>query len=428
MTMTTPLMTTTLAANASREVGSSTGSSPSGPLSTPGDFEAFCADYDAVDGNLGIQRAKPLDPRRVGLPVRRQRLCMAVREPVPRNARRTPEPNPPSVGPSVWRPTLRWPTSPIWRASTEVGGELRVEENHSLVSLTGLNNLVDVGEGVVLSNNSELADTTGLLGLLSIGGDLIVDNNDVLNNFSGPGSLQALGGVLEITNNPNLNAIAGFNELSDLATEIPLGSVGYEIRIANNPNLISFAGFPQIGTLPVGLYIEGGPALTYSAFAGVSVIQGKLELRGFGANSTITGLNNLASVVQDVIIEDFQATTVPLSSLATVGGTLRGCKQPADRRPQRVGGHAKRRRRLGGRQQRRPHQPPRTARDPDYRWQLPRSRATISLNNGQPEGLRDAIGEASIGGSISISNYGGAHDPPDSLAPRSRRAPRRLLR
>jgi hypothetical protein len=182
-----------------------------------------------------------------------------------------------------------------------------------------------------------------------------------------------------------------------------VGVQGYEIRIAGNPNLISMTGFPQIGTLPMGLYLEGGGSLSYSAFSGVSVIQGKLELRGFGANGSISGLANLSSVVGDVVVENYNGTTLGLSTLATVGGSLRlrYNHQLAD---------------LNGLAGMRSVAVDMVVDDNDGLTSLLglHGIATVGgnfqvtnngqISNSQAEGLRDAIGQQNIGGSINISN------------------------
>ena len=271
------------------------------------------------------------------------------------------------------------------------------------MSLTGFNNIDEVGGSVVIRNNSGLADTSGLGGVSLIGGDFILDGNELLSNFAGPGQLETLGGELHIINNSGLNAIVGFNELVEIGSNIPLGSTGYEVRVANNPQLSSFEGFPRIQSLPLGLYIEGGPNLTYGAFANVSVIQGKLEVRGFGASGSIAGLSRAASVVQDVIVENYNGTTLPLNSLVTVGGSLRirNAQQLAD---------------LNGLAALRGVGADLVVDDNDSLVSLLGLHGVASvggnfqitnngqISNGQAEAVRDSIGEQNIAGSVTISN------------------------
>jgi hypothetical protein len=373
-----------------------------GPLSTPAHFEDFCADYDAVDGNLGISGLSltTLEGLEclcgisgfVWLYENQALVTLSGLEGIE------------YIGGSL-RLERNFALANISNIAglKDIGGEFRLEENHSLVSLTGLNNLESVGDSVVIRNNNQLADTSGLGSVTLIGGDFILDGNELITNFAGPSRLETLGGILEITNNAALNAMAGFNELLEIASNVPVGSTGYEVRIAGNPLLASVQGFPRIQALPVGLYLDGSPTMAYSAFAGVSVVQGKLELRGFGAGSDLSGLTGIASVVSDVIFSNFNGTSIPMNSLITVGGSLRvqDSHQIAD-----VNGFSALRSvggdlvidnndglgsllglfgvtTVGG------------------NFQITNN---AQIANGQAEGLRDQIGEQNIGGSITISN------------------------
>jgi Putative metal-binding motif len=65
-----------------------------------------------------------------------------------------------------------------------VDGDLEINSNHALTSLSGLENLRTLPGALVISGNDLLVDVTALSGLTGIGGDLTVTNNTALTDVA----------------------------------------------------------------------------------------------------------------------------------------------------------------------------------------------------------------------------------------------------
>ncbi len=121
---------------------------------------------------------------------------------------------------------------------------LYINNNNSLVSLTGLNAGVAI-QNLRIENNPALQTMTGLGVLTSINGDLIVTENPVLNSLTGLGSLTSARSVI-ITDNDLLESLSGLDGLE---------SVTGNFTMFRNPLISSLGGLGKLKTVGTSFYI-----------------------------------------------------------------------------------------------------------------------------------------------------------------------------
>lgn len=171
-----------------------------------------------------------------------------------------------------------------------------IDTNPQLVSLTGLENLVDFFAGeLTISNNPLLVSLSGLGGfgsttqiinndsLLNLEGlnsllgadELVIEGNDALQNLIGLDTYSA-GFIFTVRNNVNLSSLEGlgnFNSIYELSiennpilTDITalenLGDIGEILEIVNNDNLTSLNGLQNLSTIGFGFTLSGNEILT----------------------------------------------------------------------------------------------------------------------------------------------------------------------
>lgn len=213
-----------------------------------------------------------------------------------------------------------------------VGGDLQIENNPSLVSLTGLPEGLAVAGSLSITSNPTLTDLSGLPGVLEIGGRLTLGNNDGLVDLSGlpdefrvgideqngvslaiennpglehlsglPMALTAVPGSVEIRGNPKLRDLTGLFD--------SLRSIGGELVIADNPGLLDLTGFAEGTTLGIGVFgpslrIEGNARLErlVGLPASLTTLAGGLSLVDNPALVDLTGLEALRQVQGDLLI------------------------------------------------------------------------------------------------------------------------------
>lgn len=145
-----------------------------------------------------------------------------------------------------------------------------IENNTSLLDLSGLEKLANVGNGptqfkiyeFVIRNNSSLVSLNGLNRFTSADGDFKIDNNDALIDLTGLSSF-SFARSFSIRNNNSLETLNGsnFSVLEDA------------LSISNNPNLYSITGLRGMTnalTLPTeGMTITHNPLLSECAIVGI---------------------------------------------------------------------------------------------------------------------------------------------------------------
>jgi len=114
--------------------------------------------------------------------------------------------------------------------------------NPALTSITGLENLTSVGEGLEIRNNNVLTSLTGLENLTFIGWDFVIIGNHGLTSLTGLDNVTSIGGVIDIWGNSTLASITGL---------INVTSIGGGIAIHNNEVLTSLSGLDNIDTASI---------------------------------------------------------------------------------------------------------------------------------------------------------------------------------
>ncbi|MDC3405483.1 hypothetical protein OAY01_03150 [Luminiphilus sp.] len=150
-------------------------------------------------------------------------------------------------------------------------GDVYVQSNPELVSLSALHNLRSVGtsaglepaccNGLWIGENNSLVSLDGLENLEAVGGFFSIESNPILSDISALANLQYLTGItfypigLAVTDNPLLSdcsafaPMLGMPEASDLESALNFGSIGVAIDIGSEGNP---ASYPTLG-LPNGL-------------------------------------------------------------------------------------------------------------------------------------------------------------------------------
>jgi len=118
--------------------------------------------------------------------------------------------------------------------------------NDALLSLSGLNNLENIGGDLSINFNENLVSLIGLENISYVGGNLHLFHNDQISNLQGLESLQTIGGNIEITNCQGLQSLQGIENIQANSIE--------GIDISMNPGLseCNVLSICEYLTLPTG--------------------------------------------------------------------------------------------------------------------------------------------------------------------------------
>ncbi len=198
---------------------------------------------------------------------------------------------------------------------TSVGDYLTIYDT-DILSLQGLNALVNVGGSLEISECNNLSDLTGLENLISVAGNFTIAYNENIQDFSGIISLQSVGADLNIFSN---NSLVNFNALSCLST------VAGNIDIHANPALINLEGLSGLSSIQAGLAVVDNDQLnSLSALSNFTSVGGFLTINQNPALTSLAGLENLTTVGGNfqLCVNPSITNVDPLSSLTSVGGTF----------------------------------------------------------------------------------------------------------
>ncbi|RLD81708.1 MAG: hypothetical protein DRJ15_03630, partial [Bacteroidetes bacterium] len=118
--------------------------------------------------------------------------------------------------------------------------------NPSLETLSGLDNLINIGGDFWIEDNDVLINLIGLSNLTTIGGDFSVERNDSMVRFIGLENIELISGTFRIISNDGLINLNGINNLS---------SVGKSLDVFNNNKLEEIDALQSIDTIGVDLRI-----------------------------------------------------------------------------------------------------------------------------------------------------------------------------
>ena len=106
-------------------------------------------------------------------------------------------------------------TLPAFDVLTRIEGALSINDNTSLTTLPTFDVLTSVNSLIIISTNAALATVSGFGALERVGIGFIVTDNAVLATLSGFGALTSLGGDLTVRNNVQLASCCGLLRLVD---------------------------------------------------------------------------------------------------------------------------------------------------------------------------------------------------------------------
>jgi len=228
---------------------------------------------------------------------------------------------------------------------TSIGGELRIENTSSLVSLYGLNNISFIGKSLYIEDNDSLIDFLGLAGLIHINESLIILKNPSLSSLSGLNNLTTIGESINIgcsgyywKGNPLLNNLSGLNSLSSIGNSLNVcwnhglnDLSGIEnltnvenINISSNENLSNLNGLQGITNIDGYVTISWNDSLNSLYGLNNLITAGDLSLYRLLSLDTLIGLEKLSSVSNDLTISlNISLKSIAsLDSLSYIGGKL----------------------------------------------------------------------------------------------------------
>ena len=174
----------------------------------------------------------------------------------------------------------------------------------------------------------------------SIHGDLIIEENDLLQTLSGFVALDSIGGNLEIEENDVLTELPPFDVLARTAGDITLQNnaalttfpafpvltdIGGALSIANHTSLTTISSFSLLATTGGDVTIQDNAALmTFPAFPVLTEVGGALSVNNHTVLTTISSFSLLATTAGDVTLQNNAAlTTFPaFSALKDIGGAF----------------------------------------------------------------------------------------------------------
>jgi acyl-[acyl carrier protein]--UDP-N-acetylglucosamine O-acyltransferase len=188
--------------------------------------------------------------------------------------------------------------------------------NFSLTTLTGLENLTSIGEGLSIHSNASLTNLTGLNNLTSIGEYLQISANYSLTSLTGLENLNYIGGDVEIIYNFVLTDLAGLQGITSLGGGLLIGSTAALISLTGLESLTSISGNLRIS------YTNSLYALT--GLDNLSYVGGDIEIIDNENLNILTGLEKLTSIGGTLVFDnnDILSSFVGLDSLSSIGGYL----------------------------------------------------------------------------------------------------------
>jgi hypothetical protein len=183
--------------------------------------------------------------------------------------------------------------------------DIKITSNRKLTNINGLNNLTVVGNDLDLRQN-DLLNVDGLSGLTSVGNTIMLYKNVNLTNIDGLSNLTHVGGDIDLryTKVTNVDALSG------------LTSVGSNVLLGNNSALSSIDGLSNLTTIGGNLFIAGTAVTNLNALTALTSVGSYISISGNSQLTDISGIQNVSSVSYQVMISDPSQYTVkpPLGS------------------------------------------------------------------------------------------------------------------
>ena len=200
---------------------------------------------------------------------------------------------------------------PDFAALTSIGRDLFIDSNDNLATFTGFSVLATIGRdlriGEEFGGNMELTTIPGFVALTSIGRNLFINNNAKLVTFTGFDVLTSIGGDFRIVGNSALTSVSGFSKLATIGFNMIIGLIRED----------NFGNIRIIG--------DGNPVLaTIPDFAVLTSIGENLSIQKNDKLTTIPPFVQLSSIGKSLVIsENDKLTSIPgFDLLATIGRDL----------------------------------------------------------------------------------------------------------
>lgn len=192
-----------------------------------------------------------------------------------------------------------------------IQGQLKINNNWSLTSLSGLENISTVGSlWIGYHFSDQLTSLTGLDGLTTVNGDVTIGNNDGLTSLSGLDNLETVDGFIWITQLPAITSISSLNNLSSINDSLYLQFMNSMTSINGFQNLTTINGDFQIAITGLS-EIDG--------FNNLETVNGKLYIQQNNFISDIYALQNIdpASLDEIIITDNPLLSICALSNICT---------------------------------------------------------------------------------------------------------------
>ncbi len=237
-----------------------------------------------------------------------------------------------TIGGSLSTPSLIYDLNPLSQI-TFITGDLIIEHNDVLTSISDLENVTSIGGGIDIFYNNTLINLNGLENITSIG-NLRISHNNVLNTLGGLTNLTSVGENLHIEYTNNLVSLTGLENVNsigehlviennenivDLTALENLNSIGGSLAIRENENIVSLAGLENLSSVGHLAIIENESISDLTALENITSI-GYLSI-GFNNNlPNLTGLDNVTSV--NILYIGYNNNLVNLEALGNITNSV----------------------------------------------------------------------------------------------------------
>ena len=201
-----------------------------------------------------------------------------------------------------------------------IGNDFIITWNMSLSSLNGLESLSIIEGDLEIFGNEPLASITGLESLTYVGGDLEIDFCPALTSLEGLEGLTAVEGDLEFNGNWGLTNLEGLDNVAN---------IGGEFRIWFNKYLTSLMGLENLISIGGDFIVDYNDALLdFSSLENITSINGDINISNNEMLGSMNGLDNIdaGSIIDITIVNNYSLNSCHVQSicdyLVTPNGTV----------------------------------------------------------------------------------------------------------
>ena len=194
---------------------------------------------------------------------------------------------------------------------SSVGGMFSMKDNEALTSLAGLENLVSIGGDFHIADNDALVSLAGVGNLNTIGGNLRILFSHALNDLTGLENINTIGGSLQILSNNGLIDLNGLENIS---------SIDGNVDIRFNDALSSLSSLTNLNSAVDSLWIRGNDVLiTLEGLENIN-IENYLWIQG-NSNLNVCGVQSICTYIENGGTTDINTNAVNCNTQAEVEAT-----------------------------------------------------------------------------------------------------------